>query len=104
MTNRGKNDFWILKLSPETMSATEDAAADPILLYPNPATDAVTISVPEPFSELQIIITDASGIAVLQKDVINGSTLPLTGLPAGVYTLQARMPDGRVRTGKMGKF
>jgi hypothetical protein len=102
--NKGYNDFWVLKLSPETMSATEDAAADPILLYPNPATDAVTISVPEPFSELQIIITDASGIAVLQKDVINGSTLPLTGLPAGVYTLQARMPDGRVRTGKMGKF
>ena len=104
MTNRGKNDFWILKLSPETISAAEAAAADPILLYPNPATDAVTISVPEPFSELQIIITDASGIVVLQKDVINGSTLPLTGLPAGVYTLQARMPDGRVRTGKMGKF
>jgi hypothetical protein len=34
----------------------------------------------------------------------NGSALSLTGLPAGVYTLQARMPDGRVRTGKMGKF
>ena len=102
--NKGYNDFWILKLSPETMSATEEVAPEPILLYPNPAADAVTISVPEPFSELQIIITDASGIAVLQKDVINGSTLPLTGLPAGVYTLQARMPDGRVRTGKMGKF
>jgi hypothetical protein len=102
--NKGYNDFWVLKLSPETISAAEEAATDPILLYPNPAADAVTISVPEPFSELQIIITSASGIAVLQKTITNGSALSLTGLPAGVYTLQARMPDGRVRTGKMGKF
>jgi hypothetical protein len=48
-------------------------------------------------------MTDASGIAVLQKDVINGSALSLAGLPAGIYTLQTRMPDGRVRTGKLAK-
>ena len=101
--NKGYNDFWILKLSPETMSATEEAVAEPILLYPNPAADVVNISVPEPYSELQITMTDASGIAVLQKDVINGSALSLAGLPAGIYTLQTRMPDGRVRTGKLAK-
>ena len=104
ITNRGYYDFWILKLSPETISAAEEAEAEPILLYPNPAADAVTVSVPEPFSELQIIITGASGISVLQQTITNGSALSLTGLPAGIYTLQARMPDGRVRTGKMGKM
>ncbi len=102
--NKGYNDFWILKLSPETMSATEEAEAEPILLYPNPAADMVNISVPEPYSELQIIITDASGIAVLQKDVINGGAVSLAGLPAGIYTFHARMPDGRVRTGKLVKY
>jgi hypothetical protein len=64
----------------------------------------VNISVPEPYSELQIIITDASGIAVLQKDVINGGAVSLAGLPAGIYTFHARMPDGRVRTGKLVKY
>ena len=101
--NKGYNDFWILKLSPETMSATEEAEAEPILLYPNPAADMVNISVPEPYSELQIMVTDASGIAVLQKEVINGGAVSLAGLPAGIYTFHARMPDGRVRTGKLGK-
>jgi hypothetical protein len=49
-------------------------------------------------------MTDASGIAVLQKDVINGSALSLAGLPAGIYTLQTRMPDGRVRAGRLVKY
>jgi len=49
------------------------------------------------------MVTDASGIAVLQKEVINGGAVSLAGLPAGIYTFHARMPDGRVRTGKLGK-
>ena len=104
MPNRGYNEFWVLKLTPETISATLDTKTEPVLLCPNPAADVVNISVPEPYSELQIVITNASGMAILQKDVINGSALPLAGLPAGVYTLQARMPDGRVRAGRLVKY
>ncbi|MCE2823205.1 MAG: T9SS type A sorting domain-containing protein, partial [Saprospiraceae bacterium] len=103
-TNRGKSDFWILKLSPETISATLDTKTEPVLLYPNPTADVVNISVPEPFSELHVVITDASGITVLQKDVINGGAVSLAGLPAGIYTFHARMPDGRVRTGRLAKY
>ena len=103
-TNRGKSDFWILKLSPETTNATLDTKTEPVLLYPNPTADVVNLSVPEPFSELQIMITDASGITVLQKDVINGGAVSLAGLPAGIYTFHARMPDGRVRTGRLAKY
>jgi hypothetical protein len=104
MPNRGYYDFWVLKLTPETISATLDTKTEPVLLCPNPAADVVNISVPEPYSELQIVITNASGMAILQKDVINGSALPLAGLPAGIYTLQARMPDGRVRAGRLVKY
>ncbi|MEY4204538.1 MAG: Secretion system C-terminal sorting domain, partial [Bacteroidota bacterium] len=86
------------------ISATLDTKTEPVLLYPNPTADVVNISVPEPFSELHVVITDASGITVLQKDVINGDPLSLAGLPAGMYTLQARMPDGRMRMGRLAKY
>lgn len=104
LVNHGYNEFWVLKLTPESISATLDTKTEPVLLYPNPTADVVNISVPEPFSELHVVITDASGITVLQKDVINGDPLSLAGLPAGMYTLQARMPDGRMRTGRLAKY
>jgi len=62
------------------------------------------ISVPEPFDELEVVMTNVSGAVVLQKNITNGSALTLTGLPSGIYTLYARMPDGRVRGGILTRY
>lgn len=85
----GYNDFWIVKLSPETTSAASASEAESLKLYPNPCGSSVMLEIPEA-GELKIILTDISGKIVLTKKVSgNQEQLNLSNLPRGVYLMRA---------------
>ncbi|MCB9187283.1 MAG: T9SS type A sorting domain-containing protein [Flavobacteriales bacterium] len=69
----------------------EDALAESISIYPNPATDDLTIRADQPLQVQYITLLDLSGKAVYQE-VPTGSftmtTIPVNRLSEGMYMLQ----------------
>ena len=66
-------------------------AENPISVYPNPATQIITISAQENLSNAVVLIYDLSGKLVLQKDIhsIHKQTnLDISSLENGIYMIQ----------------
>src|SRR5690606_25342528 len=63
-----------------------DKSSNAFALYPNPADDQITITLPEGLKDHRYVITDVAGKEVargeLKKD---GMTVPVKGLPTGMY-------------------
>jgi hypothetical protein len=92
---------WLLKLDAQgclvpgcgLVPVEEAASQEPpaMLLYPNPASDWLSVHLGEAGAEGQLRIVDMQGRLVLNFEAPLGNTtyvLPLTGLPPGIYTLQ----------------
>ncbi|MBK8705892.1 MAG: T9SS type A sorting domain-containing protein [Saprospiraceae bacterium] len=92
---------WLLKLDAQGclvpgcgLVPVEEAASQELpamLLYPNPASDWLSVHLGEAGAEGQLRIVDMQGHLVLNFEAPLGNTtyvLPLTGLPPGIYTLQ----------------
>lgn len=77
--------------------AIADVDDDGIALWPNPATDKVTIDFGQPVSA-SVVIFDMLGRSVLSVNHTNGDTprveIPLEGLREGAYTVQIRTSKG----------
>ncbi len=93
--NHGGYDAWIVKLGPDDVGIAENEATAPFTLYPNPATDAVTISFDRASTApVQLQIYDAAGRSVrteLETTPIMGERdvqVFLGDLPAGIYELR----------------
>jgi hypothetical protein len=56
----GELDYWVIKLSPESSSTTTQIST-PITIYPNPAHNTITLSLPTQESEVFVTITDILG-------------------------------------------
>jgi len=72
-------------------------------LYPNPTLDRVQLTAQKPFRVVRLL--DATGRCTQQLDA-NGATqlvLDLGTLPVGLYTVEAQLADGNVRTGRVVK-
>jgi hypothetical protein len=100
--NHGNDDFWVVKLHPES-TPTNAPQAQALEIYPNPATQSFTIQVPEPETTLNIILTDPLGRELRRQSIPNGGTLALEGLADGFYMLSATSPSGQVFFGKVWK-
>ncbi len=74
-----------------------DIPSDAILkIYPNPFSDRVQISLPNPANEeYKLIITDLSGKVLKIIDNITGSVIDMNrnGLSKGLYLLELRGPN-----------
>jgi hypothetical protein len=99
---QGYNDFWIVKLTPES-TPTTSPQTQPLEIYPNPATQSITIQVSEPETTLRVTLTDPMGRELRRKSIPNGGTLALEGLADGWYLLSATSPSGQVFFGKVWK-
>ncbi len=101
----GYNDFWIVKLSPETIPTTEATNAQTVHLeiYPNPAQQSITLKSPSEESSLGVSIYDLLGRAVLQQNILNGGSVEMASLANGLYHVVATTPSGEVFTGKLRK-
>ncbi|MBL7826421.1 MAG: T9SS type A sorting domain-containing protein, partial [Saprospiraceae bacterium] len=87
--NQGIWDLWVLKLSLDSVSTTAQPNPNALKLYPNPAQDAVAISIPGELGELQITLTNTLGVPVAEGQVINGGNFQIGALPSGIYWLSA---------------
>ncbi len=86
-------DGFVAKLTPLTTAiGTADPTPQP--LHPNPATDRLHMP-PLPAGEGVITIADINGKVVYTAAYQN--SIDVSGLPSGVYTLQATRPDQRWR-------
>jgi hypothetical protein len=104
--NRGLPDYWVVKLSPETTSSTlSPFAHTPLELYPNPASQSITVQIPGDLDEtrLSVRITDLLGREILQRACNNGESLDLAQLPNGMFLLSATSASGKVFLGKFRK-
>jgi len=100
--NKGKTDFWIVKLAPES-TPTSTLFTQPLNIYPNPASQAITISVPTEDPSLSLGILDLLGRELHRQTIPNGGNADISRMPNGLYLLTATTPSGRVYSGKFRK-
>jgi len=100
--NKGKNDFWIVKLAPES-TPTSTLFTHPLNIFPNPASQAITISVPTEDPSLSLGILDLLGRELHRQTLPNGGSADISTLPSGLYLLTATTPSGKVFSGKLRK-
>jgi hypothetical protein len=100
--NKGENDFWIVKLSPET-SSMSTVTAILLNLYPNPASNWITLNLPITEPGMQVSITDELGKLVLSRTIRTDEKLDISVLEPGVYWVSALSRSGQVYAGKFVK-
>jgi len=101
-TNKGYFDYWIVKLSPETI-ATGGQSTLPLKLFPNPSTGIVTLQLPFEAALFQVQIIDLQGLIVLNQTGSN-TTFDLAPFPKGNYLITARSESGQMWVGKVQKI
>ena len=83
------------------LGTTADAAlAGPLLLFPNPAADRLTVVLPEAEEPATLTLTDVLGRVVLRREapaaaVRTGEALDVHNLPAGTYALTVEQAGRR---------
>lgn len=90
--------YWI------TTDTEEPIAVAPLSIFPNPSQGIVKITNSEhhAFEELKVI--DAMGHLVQSISAIKNSEADLSGLPGGIYQLQAQDKDGKRYVGRVVKL
>ncbi|MCK9449561.1 MAG: T9SS type A sorting domain-containing protein, partial [Bacteroidales bacterium] len=86
--NHGDFDYWIVKLSAETVGADEMYARNSMVVYPNPATDLLTVTGISPKTELSItnMFDEIILKTVVQNDI---ESIDISNLQSGAYIIQA---------------
>jgi hypothetical protein len=76
----------------QNSSITEISEAVNVQVYPNPAKDIVTISVPKMNITLDVCILDAFGKLVYQEQVIDSNEIKVktANFSSGIYTIQLK--------------
>lgn len=97
---KGRSDYWVVKLSPET-SGTAEYPAQALSVYPNPAHHRIHIETPGNEPWLNVIVTDLLGRELLSRRIENGASLDISSLLPGPYLLRAQGGSGRVYSGKV---
>ncbi|MCB0525926.1 MAG: T9SS type A sorting domain-containing protein [Saprospiraceae bacterium] len=103
--NKGYNDYCIIKLNPEPLSGTLSPLQIPghLEIYPNPASQYISLKTPKDSPPIQIKILDVLGREVLQEDISNEEQISVQSLPNGIYTVLASTLDGKEYVGKVQK-
>ena len=102
----GVQDYWVVKLSPESVGIPEIAASAASLeIYPNPASQTIALqSVALEGRRFTLSISDFLGRELLQrKDLTPSAPVDISSLPTGIYLLTARTDAGKVLSGKFRK-
>jgi len=102
--NHGGRDFWVVKLSPESVG-TEDilTQSSNLEIYPNPASHSITLQLASEEPILTLRITDLLGRQRSHQTISNGGNVDISTLPNGLYLLTATTPSGVVFSGKFRK-
>ena len=103
---QGYNDYWIVKLSPESSSISAPAPL-PLEISPNPAQNTIRLTVPSLDKDLNILVTDLLGRELQQRSIPNpqsGSVVvDIAAFPNGLYWVRVTTNTGAVYLGKVLK-
>lgn len=77
-----------------SVGSAEQASTSAMRIYPNPASALITIDLGE-LQRVQLDVYNAIGECVIQRTVVGGrSTIDISGLPTGIYTIRSTTVDG----------
>jgi hypothetical protein len=103
---KGKNDYWVIKLSPESTPTTTPTTT-PITIYPNPAQNTITLKLPTQEPATFITITDLLGRVISNQTTttgLDGSVkIDVVTWPEGLYLVTAATSSGQVFFGQVLK-
>ncbi|MGV3629737.1 MAG: T9SS type A sorting domain-containing protein [Bacteroidota bacterium] len=87
------------------LGLTENLPLAAVKIFPNPASDQVTVSFNNPLPQADFILFDPLGKEVLRKSgwEANELSIDLSQLATGIYTYQLRNKDELFTTGKLNK-
>ncbi len=76
-------------LSGDILSAIANKDLSTLKIYPNPASDMITVSLPEQFIEFSIVFYDNNGKKIYETSIDkNDATIDISHLKAGIYYLK----------------
>ena len=105
VSNAYGEDTFCREVELSVNSAGEKEGDSAFLVYPNPATDYLTVQNSEGvFPNTELIIYDAVGNLVKSEKIMSGGfshTVSLSELPAGMYFYQISVNRAIQKTGKM---
>ena len=87
----GANETWLLRLTPQTVTATQAAASLPMQLYPNPARQQARLVVTDPAGRTTVTVFDLRGQRRFQA-TFGGPQYQLdtSSWPAGTYLVRVQ--------------
>jgi hypothetical protein len=93
--NKGKSDYWIVKLS-GTLVGVKELEEQPLFnLYPNPANIQLIIKTDEKLIGSNYTVLNIMGQTVRSGKIISDNTLvEVGGLPGGTYFVRVQSKDG----------
>ena len=87
--NHGTYDAWLIKLAPEALATVDFKSHNTqLMIYPNPATNSLTITSSDDTTFSKIVITDVAGRTILTK-TDNLSEINIENFSKGIYLIQA---------------
>jgi len=90
--------YWI------TVDTDEPIAATPLSIFPNPSHGLVKVTSSEHTAFEELKVFDTMGHLVQSISAIKNSEADLSGLPGGIYQLQAQGKDGKRYVGRVVKL
>ncbi|MEZ5031203.1 MAG: T9SS type A sorting domain-containing protein [Saprospiraceae bacterium] len=87
---------------PILVATTSPAGPGIVRVYPNPTSDILHLSIPDPLAPMDLVLLDITGHPVLvRKAVRDQETLDLSGLAPGSYICQVSSPRGEFQVFKV---
>ncbi|MFT3796674.1 T9SS type A sorting domain-containing protein [Flavobacterium sp.] len=86
--NNGIQDYWVVKLSPESLSAVA-FASDALQIIPNPVQSVLEIKYLANLAIDRVVIMDASGKKIIEQPQPESNTINVENWTSGMYILQA---------------
>ena len=102
----GKSDFWVVKLSPASVGVQDLPAfhtAAHLEAFPNPAHQAISISIPDNNSTISVSISDLLGKQILRQNIQNSGVIDVSSFANGMYLVVATDYLGKVYSSKIWK-
>lgn len=95
----------LLKMSvenPPVTSINDLNSVSNLNLYPNPASNQLTLTLPEGHTHATLNIVSISGSVVLTQNIAaKSATIDVQGIAPGIYTVTAQLENGSMVTGKL---
>ena len=96
--NASPGNLFVAHLGPVATATRAGQPVAPLALYPNPAAANETVTLPALPAGTRLTLTDVLGRTTARPA---GPALPLAGLAAGTYLVQATAPDGQQWTSRL---